>query len=276
MLLGEPELSLRVRSFDLVLYSRREERERWGRGHLPYDTVVVEDDKGFITWSALRWLAQERATVVLLDFDGQPISTMVPRAAPAVAARRLAQYRTFLDPVRRFSAAKRVVEAKLNSSLPPDQRKVVPPHLRSINDLLTFEAREASVYWAERGITRDYPSARDGVNARLNFAFALLESRVRSVVYKLGLDPAVGFLHESTDGKSALVYDLMEPWRHLATDVALETGPRIGRRGFYQTFSHGWRLKERSKRILVEEFGRRWVRADEEEVAAFALSLLGG
>jgi CRISP-associated protein Cas1 len=275
LLVSEPNLSLRVRGFDLVLYSGRDERERWARGRLPFDTVVVEDDKGFVTWSALRWLAEERATVMLLDFDGQPIATSVPRSAPAVSTRRLAQYRTFLDPTLRLAAAKKVVEAKLNSCLPPDQRKVVPPHIRTISDLLAFEAREAVVYWSERGITRDYPRARDGANARLNFVFALLESRVRAVVHRLGLDPTVGFLHEAQDGKSALVYDLMEPWRHLATDVALEMGPIIGKRGFYRTFAHGWRLKERGKEILKDEFARRWTRPDEDEVAGFALSLLG-
>jgi hypothetical protein len=54
LLVCEPSLSRRVRGFDLALYPGRDERERWERGRFPFDTLVVKNEKGFVTWSAFR------------------------------------------------------------------------------------------------------------------------------------------------------------------------------------------------------------------------------
>jgi hypothetical protein len=240
--------------------------ERWRPKHFPFDTVIVENDRGFASWQALRWLAQEGVTVSLLDFDGNSLSTIVPRRSVNVV-RRLEQYRLASDPEARFEVAKAIVAAKIGHA--------IPLWVPSLDELRLYEGREASVYWAEKGITRDYPHARDSINARLNFAFSLLESRVRVVIHAGGYDPAVGFLHEPQDGKSALVYDLMEPWRDLATQVALKAGPAIGKGGYIQTFAHGWRLKSKSTTLLADAFARQWTRPVEESAGRFLVRALG-
>ena len=51
------------------------------------------------------------------------------------------------------------------------------------------------------------------VNAMLNYAYAVLESQVRLATVSQGLDPAIGYLHACRPGRTALVYDLMEPLR---------------------------------------------------------------
>jgi len=60
--------------------------------------------------------------------------------------------------------------------------------------------------------------AADPVNSSLNFAYSLVESEDRTVVNAIGLEPAVGFLHEpsATQTRESLVYDLMEPFRWIA------------------------------------------------------------
>lgn len=51
------------------------------------------------------------------------------------------------------------------------------------------------------------------VNALLNYAYGLLESQVRRALIIAGLDPTLGVLHASQPGRTALVYDVMEPLR---------------------------------------------------------------
>ena len=55
----------------------------------------------------------------------------------------------------------------------------------------------------------------------LNYAYAVLESQVRIEVANLGLDPSIGFLHRSLEGRSALLLDLVEPLRPSVDEVIL-------------------------------------------------------
>ncbi len=61
------------------------------------------------------------------------------------------------------------------------------------------------------GYNRRYAS--HPLNAMLNYAYAVLESQVCIATVSQGLDPAIGYLHASSPGRVALVYDLMEPLR---------------------------------------------------------------
>jgi CRISPR-associated endonuclease Cas1 len=59
------------------------------------------------------------------------------------------------------------------------------------------------------------------LNAMLNYAYAVLESQVRTVTVSHGLDPTIGYLHTRRPGRAALVYDLMEPLRPQVDRLAL-------------------------------------------------------
>jgi CRISPR-associated endonuclease Cas1 len=134
--------------------------------------------------------------------------------------------------------------AKLERTL--DELKETPP---SIDALRLIEARAALAYflcWREvpiqwkgigrkpipeewhrcgmrQGILRDGTNrhATHPVNAMLNYAYASLESHVRTMVATTGLDPRFGFLHSSQAGRDALVYDLMEPLRPKADGLVI-------------------------------------------------------
>jgi len=71
---------------------------------------------------------------------------------------------------------------------------------------------------------RDHPNrnASHPVHAALNYAYGVLENQVRTYVIAAGLDPMIGFLHGSYDGKHGLVYDLMEPLRPVVDRKLLE------------------------------------------------------
>ena len=49
--------------------------------------------------------------------------------------------------------------------------------------------------------------------AIFNYAYAVLESQIRIEVAAVGLDPAIGFLHQNLSDRPALILDLLEPMR---------------------------------------------------------------
>ena len=79
--------------------------------------------------------------------------------------------------------------------------------------------RRMSKYETIRGSNRN---ATHPVNAMLNYAYAVLESRIRTHVSAAGLDPTIGVLHGQYRGKLGLVYDLMEPMRPVVDRQVLE------------------------------------------------------
>lgn len=56
-------------------------------------------------------------------------------------------------------------------------------------------------------------NASHPINAILNYAYAVLESKIRGEIISAGYDPSIGFLHTKSRDNSALVFDLMEPMR---------------------------------------------------------------
>lgn len=63
-------------------------------------------------------------------------------------------------------------------------------------------------------------NASHPVNAMLNYAYAVLESRMRITAVTEGYDPTIGIMHEGGGGASAFVFDIMEPERS-AVDLAV-------------------------------------------------------
>jgi len=65
-------------------------------------------------------------------------------------------------------------------------------------------------------------NASHPVNAMLNYAYAVLEGRVRSEIVAHGYDPMIGYLHSYNKDRAALVFDLMEPRRPVVDRVLLD------------------------------------------------------
>jgi CRISPR-associated endonuclease Cas1 len=65
-------------------------------------------------------------------------------------------------------------------------------------------------------------NASHPVNAMLNYAYAVLESRVRLEIVAHGYDPMIGYLHSYDKDRAALVFDLMEPLRPVVDCTVLD------------------------------------------------------
>lgn len=63
--------------------------------------------------------------------------------------------------------------------------------------------------------------ARNPFNAVLNYCYGVLYSRVEKACIIAGLDPFVGFMHTDNYNKKSMVFDLIEPFRIFADQVAV-------------------------------------------------------
>ncbi|MCI4369203.1 MAG: CRISPR-associated endonuclease Cas1 [Thermoplasmata archaeon] len=248
LLLTDYGLCLKTKERRLVLLNQDSgERREWLPVEFPYDSIIVENLGGFVTFPALRWLALNGVSLTALDFNGRVLASYLPDW-PLNPNARLAQMAAYLNPASRLEVARFILAAKLG--------KPVPATYRTWDDLLTYEGRQAEAYWRDLGITRDYPSARDPTNACLNYSFGLLASRARAAIHRLSLEPSIGFLHTPQSYKQALVYDCVEPFRASTVKTALAVKQELNSRQFGEVYGHGLRLRPEGAHRLVESFAK--------------------
>ncbi len=87
-------------------------------------------------------------------------------------------------------------------------------------DPVNLEAQGARRYWTilfSKNFKRDKNA--DGINAMLNYAYAIVRSCVARGVVASGLHPSIGIHHRNTYNSMCLVDDLMEPFRPMADYV---------------------------------------------------------
>ena len=144
--------------------------------------------------------------------------------------------------------------------------------LKFLKTLMTFEGRVAVLYWSElekifkvlspefnfktrknKTFSRNY-NASDEVNALLNYGYSILEAEVRKAINSVGLDPSIGFLHEITQSRTPLVYDIQELFRwiiDLSVIQVLEQN-NLKKSDFIITENYHTRLKESTASLLID------------------------
>lgn len=83
-----------------------------------------------------------------------------------------------------------------------------------------MEAQAARLYWPSlmgEAFRRDQEAF--GINAALNYGYAVLRAATARAVVATGLTPALGLHHCNAGDAFALADDVMEPWRPLVDDV---------------------------------------------------------
>jgi CRISPR-associated endonuclease Cas1 len=220
-------------------------------GHGLRRLVVIGSD-GMVSLAALRWLADQDASFVMLDRDGSVLATTGPVRSSDAKLRR-AQSLALSNGVAlgiarhlisdKLSGQERVARHKLLDSPTADRIagfKAELPLADSISTIRLIESQAARAYWSAwstlpinfpksdlsrvpehwRGFgTRVSPLtgsprlAANPPNAILNYLYCVLESEARLAAAALGLDPGLGVLHVDTPARDSLACDLMEPIR---------------------------------------------------------------
>ena len=107
--------------------------------------------------------------------------------------------------------------------------------------------------WGFRGRSRRPPT--DPVNALLSLAYTLLHGSVEQKIAASGLDPYIGFLHESYRRRAALPLDVMEPLRPLVDAFVIQQLAHLDAdRDFTATPQEGCRVSAEPRRHFYREW----------------------
>jgi CRISPR-associated endonuclease Cas1 len=214
--------------------------------------LVCIGSDGIVSLAALRWLADQDASFVMLERDGSVLATTGPvrpsdaklRRAQALAHTSGAALRITRELIsQKLIGQEQVARHKLLDTLTADSIARFRSELssaESISSIRLIESQAARLYWSAWStlpITfpkKDLPRIPDHwlafgarfspltgsprlacnpPNAILNYLYSLLLSEARLAAAALGLDPGLGVLHADTPARDSLACDLMEPVR---------------------------------------------------------------
>jgi CRISPR-associated endonuclease Cas1 len=220
-------------------------------GHGLKRLVVIGSD-GMVSLAAMRWLADQDASFVMLERDGTVLATTGPvhpseaklRRAQALAHSSGAALRITRELiVRKIAGQEQVARLKLLDTSTADaiaQFGAEVPSADCITTIRLIESQAARAYWSAWStlpitfpkndlirvpdhwctfgarvspLTGSPRLAANPPNAILNYLYAVLESEARLAAAALGLDPGLGVLHVDTSARDSLACDLMEPVR---------------------------------------------------------------
>ncbi|MYG38903.1 MAG: type II CRISPR-associated endonuclease Cas1 [Synechococcus sp. SB0676_bin_10] len=216
--------------------------------------VIVDDVRATYTQAVFLELLNAGATVLVTGRDHLPIGMMLPLDGHHVQAERHRAQVQASEPVRK-QAWQAIVRAKINQQAAVlarfnESHKRLLAMARKVRsgDPDNLEAQAAQRYWPllfGPGFHRDREA--EGVNALLNYGYAVLRAAVARAIVATGLIPSLGVHHRHRNNPFCLADDLLEPYR-----------PYVD-----------WRV-----RLLVDSNGAALPRVSERETRAALLSLL--
>ena len=98
-------------------------------------------------------------------------------------------------------------------------------------------------------------NAASEINALFNYGYSILEAETRRAINMTGLDPTIGFLHEVSQSKLPLVYDIQELFRWIIDVSVIQVleEKKLRKKDFLVTENYNTRLRENTSKILVEK-----------------------
>ena len=206
------------------------DREEVGRVALDDVHAVILHAHG-LTWTTnlVAALAERGAPIVFCGSNHSPVAVTLPIAGHhAQGGKMRAQWEAgrplFKQLWRRVVVAKITMQGSLlaaNDAPGADAFAFIARRVRS-GDPENLEAQAARRYWPAL-MGADFRRDRDagGVNALLNYGYAVMRATVARAVIAAGLHPTVGIHHANRGNAFALADDLVEPFRPLVDALVL-------------------------------------------------------
>lgn len=175
-----------------------------------------------VMWSnaALSELARRQVPVMVLEAAFTPVAVVLPLNGHHAQAERFRAQADATLPMRKRAWASMVrhkiaaqAEALDRIGQPSERLRRLLTAVRS-GDPDNREAQAAQAYWPLL-MGRDFRRNReaDGVNAVLNYGYAVLRAATARAIVAAGLHPSLSVHHRSGGDALALADDLMEPFR---------------------------------------------------------------
>lgn len=261
-------------------------REILALSHVEVDRIDLGPEVHF-TEAALRHALATDTPLAFTTGTGETQGWLAGPLAPN-AHRHLAQARHVLDPALKLDLARRFVGGRLANqrallrrmnreakdgeviaALTELNRQIrAVPHARDMDALRGREGRGGQLFWPaySRLLPRDLaPTARvrrrsaDIVNLLLDFAASLLARDIALALSRALLHPGFGYLHETTNGRDSLVYDLAEEFRAPLVEAVVATlvsGKTFAREAFTPRPEGGVRMAREGAEQLIRTYER--------------------
>ena len=184
--------------------------------------VIVDHPQTTYSHAALARLLEFGAAVVICDRRHLPTGLLLPMGNHTEGVSRLQEQVAASRPLLK-RLWKQVVQAKvrnqaanLETDSPVRRRLLALAAEVKSGDPANVEAQAAKIYWAEwlgsgSGFRRDQDG--DGVNAQLNYGYAVVRAAVGRALVAAGLHPALGIHHCNRANAFCLADDMLEPFR---------------------------------------------------------------
>ncbi|MEA5542472.1 type I-D CRISPR-associated endonuclease Cas1d [Limnoraphis robusta Tam1] len=268
------------KKYEAFIVSLKQEDGTWSKHSVAAQTVeqVVLMGNPQITGDALSYALELGMPVHYLSQYGKYIGTTLPGYSRN-GQLRLAQYATHCDEEKRLELVKIIVAGKIHNQSsvlyrygqkdnPLKLRKKQVCEQKTLDQVRGIEGIAAREYfacwlnildepWSFQG--RHHRSPSDPMNVLMNFAYGLLRIQVTAAVHIAGLDPYIGYLHETTRGQPAMVLDLIEEFRPLVADsflLSLLSHKELKLSDFSESLG-AYRLKDAGRKIFLEAFDRK-------------------
>ncbi len=237
------------RGIDLSLDGRQLLLREPGRppSHVPLSHLerIVLRGRATLGSRLLGALSEQGIAMVIINPRWPGRSLSLPVRAHKDAARRLAQYQRSLDEDWKARIAAIIVARKIRGqrnlltkalARRPDQRHELTKGRRFLSQRLSHLGKQALNRETLRGIEgaaalayfkaygslfpasldftgRNRRPPRDPVNVCLSLAYTLLNADAVLAIQSAGLDPMLGFYHDTAYGRDSLACDVIEPLR---------------------------------------------------------------
>ena len=213
-----PGTRLSVANKQLVI-----ERPDLPKATLPIEdlgVVIVDDLRATYTQAVFIELLEAGATVMVTGRDHLPAGMMLPLDAHHIQTERHRAQVEASEPTKKRAwqaliRCKIAQQGAVLSHFTGEHGGLLPmvSRVRS-GDPDNLEAQAAQRYWP-RLFGKDFRRDRDleGVNAMLNYGYAVVRSATARAVVAAGLIPSLGVFHRNRTNPFCLADDLLEPYR---------------------------------------------------------------
>jgi CRISPR-associated protein Cas1 len=182
--------------------------------------VIVDDGRASYTQAVLIALLEAGATLMVTGRDHLPAGMMLPLDAHHVQTERHRAQIETSEPVRKriwqaLVAAKIRQQGLMLEHFTGETSGLIPMSKRvKSGDPDNLEAQAARLYWPRlfgKAFRRDREA--EGINAALNYGYAVVRAATARAVVASGLIPSLGVFHKNRSNPFCLADDLFEPYR---------------------------------------------------------------
>ena len=221
--------SLRLKDNQMKISLKQEPEDEKSVPIEDVGVLLIENQQVSVTIPLLNALSDANVAVVFCDAKSLPHSVLLPLSSNSTQGETLRLQMAATEPMKK-NLWKQIVEAKIKN-----QAKLLERYGRNANILKVHythvlsgdsdnrEGIAARLYWQEL-MGADFVRTRDeeGINALLNYGYAVLRAATARALIGSGIMPSIGLFHHNRSNPFPLADDVMEPFRPFVDDVVVQ------------------------------------------------------